>query len=344
MQIEIDKADSSSWERVLAQFDDASFYQTWAYGTAGGGRKSVSHLVAKEGEEVLGCCQVAIRRLPSGATGFADVKWGPLCVKTGGRFNPDVLVRLLHEIKEEYAQRRGLLLRVWPHATRDRQVIWKTTLESESFRLNQSERPYRTLMLDVSPPLEELRKNLLQKWRNCLNKAEKNELVVLEGTSDELFRTFQGLAAEMRERKNLGPAVDYEEYRRIQQDLPASAKMQIMICQHNGEPVAAAICSVLGNTAIYMLGATGQKGLGLNGSYLLQWRMIEWMKAKGVRYYDLGAFNPELNPSVYHFKLGVAGKSGWEETFLGNYLGAFNWRGRLAETAMHLARILRRSA
>ena len=59
--------------------------------------------------------------------------------------------------------------------------------------------------------------------------------------------------------------------------------------------------------------------------------MIQWMKEIGIHYYDLGVFNPQRNPGVYHFKLGVAGKNGWEETFLGEYYGCFNLTGHIAK-------------
>ena len=36
----------------------------------------------------------------------------------------------------------------------------------------------------------------------------------------------------------------------------------------------------------------------------------EWIKEKGLRYYDLNGINPETNPGTYHFKRGLAGKKG----------------------------------
>ena len=233
------------------------------------------------------------------------------------------------------------MLRIWPHARGEIKQKLKAILETQGFVRDSSERPYRTLFLDLSPPLESLRQNLLQKWRNCLNKAERAELGVVEGTNDELFQVLIGLTKEMCERKNLDTGVDYQEFQRIQGSLPEPLKMRIMVCEASGEPVCAAACSVIGDTGIYLLGATGQKGLSLNGSYLLQWHMIQWMKEKRVRYYDLGAFNPQLNPGVYHFKLGIAGKKAWEETFLGMFQGCFNLSSRIAKILVECSRLLR---
>jgi hypothetical protein len=328
LHIEIDKFDKNSWHDLITRFDDASFYQTWSYGTSIG--RKVSHIALKAGEDILGCCQASLRRLPFHSIGVADIHWGPLCIRKGRSFEPNTLFHLVHSIKEEYAIKRGYMLRIWPHAKGEGKEPLKQFLKSEGFYVNMSERPYRTLILDLTPSLPDLRRNLLQKWRNCLNKAEKSGIRVVEGTGNNLYDIFFKLGQEMADRKNLTAIVkSYKEFRLIQADLPEPLKMKIMICEADSEPVSAAVYSVVGDTGIYMLGATGEKGLRLNASYLLQWRMIERMKENGVRYYDLGAFNPELNPGVYHFKSGVAGKSGLDETFLGEFNGCFNLSGQI---------------
>lgn len=336
-QIEVDKIDKADWNNLIAQFDDASLYQTWSYGASS--KKSISHIVIRDNECTIGCCQVELKHLPFSKIGVADIVWGPLCVKKGGIFNQDVLFQMIIGIKQEYAVKRGYLLRIRPHVTGERKELLKQILESEGFKRNLSERPYRTFKLDLSPSIEDLRKNFLQKWRNCLNKAERNELKVVEGTSDELYDKFLILLDQMVERKKF--KVDYGAYRCIQKDLPDNYKMKILICEANSEPVCALVCTAIGDTGIYLLGATGQKGLSLNASYLLQWYMIQWLKENGFHYYDLGAFNPELNPSVYHFKKGIAGKKECEEIFLGEYRGGFNFNGKIADFFLNYVKLLR---
>lgn len=328
--VEIDRVDRDSWDQLITQFDDANICQTWSYGISSG--RDTSHIIIKEGSTIRGCCQLILRRLPLLNIRIAHIKWGPLCLKKGETFRPEILLHLVRAIKEEYAIKRGCLLRIEPHAVEERKELLRQILENEGFK-RAAERPYRTLKLDLSPPLADLRNNFLQKWRNCLNKAERSEIQVVEGTGDDLYGMFLSLATEMVERKNLNKAHvdDVLAYRRIQGNLPESLKMKIMIGKMDAEPVCAAICSALGDTGVYLFGATSQKGLKLNASYILQWRMIQWMKERGVRYYDLGAFNAKRNPGVYHFKLGISGKSGWEETFLGEFFGCFNLSGKFGK-------------
>lgn len=334
-QIEIDKVDRTLWDYLMTQFDDASIYQTWSMGKIVKAN-SLSHIIVKIGGEIHGCCQVRLKRIPYINVGFADIIWGPICMKRGKPLEPNILLNLICGIKEEYGINRGYMVRIWPHAKGERKKILKQIFESEGFKSNPEGRPYRTFIIDLSSTLEDLRKNLLQKWRNCLNKAERNDLKVVEGTDKDLFRIFLILAKEMGERKSFFQGVDYDVYRQVQENLSESLKMKIMICELDGEPVCAAICSAIGDTGIYLLGASGQKGLTVNASYLLQWRMIQWLKKNGFRYYDLGAFNAEINPGVYHFKRGLAGKKECEEIFLGRYDGCFNLRGRMANLILLL--------
>jgi FemAB family len=63
----------------------------------------------------------------------------------------------------------------------------------------------------------------------------------------------------------------------------------------------------MGDSAIYLLGATSDDGLNAKGAYLLQWTMIQWLKENGIKWYDLGGIDPEGNPGVYSFKRGLSG-------------------------------------
>ena len=300
--------DKTAWSDLLEQFDDATIYQTWSYGAVRWGVKNINHLVLKKGDELCGIAQVITKKIPVIGGGIAYIPWGPLWQRKGTERNLQTLHYLLRALKEEYVTRRRLMLRINPHIIdNDGQEI-KTILDEQGFRLVSSSGAYRTLLLDLSPPLEEIRKNLNQKWRNQLNRAEKNEIKIIEGSSRELYAQFMKLQKEMLARKGYEPGVDYEEFGEIQHDLTSSEKMKIMICDDHGVPVTATIVTALGNKGIYLLGANGDKGLQLKGSYLLQWQMIKWMKEQGYRWYDLGGINPESNPGVYHFKSGLSGK------------------------------------
>jgi lipid II:glycine glycyltransferase (peptidoglycan interpeptide bridge formation enzyme) len=166
---------------------------------------------------------------------------------------------------------------------------------------------YRTIVVDLSPSVEVLRKKLDPKWRNKLAGSEKKDLRVIAGSGNEEYRTFCQIYSQMRQRKTFETTVDVEEFGRIQQDLPEPQRMRVLICEDKGVPVAGLVASAMGDTAIYLLGATSDDGLKSKGAYLLQWTLIKWLKENGLKWYDLGGIDPERNPGVYHFKRGFSG-------------------------------------
>ncbi len=119
---------------------------------------------------------------------------------------------------------------------------------------------------------------------------------------------------QMQQRKRFETTVDIEEFARIQEDLPETHRMRILICELDGIPVAGLVASALGDSAIYLLGATSDDGLNAKGAYLLQWTLIQWLRESGVKWYDLGGIDPEGNPGVYSFKKGLSGADVYQLT------------------------------
>jgi lipid II:glycine glycyltransferase (peptidoglycan interpeptide bridge formation enzyme) len=195
-------------------------------------------------------------------------------------------------------------------------------MKNHGFTHNSNVKPYRTFLLDLSPSLEELRKNLDHQWRKRLNSAEKSNLVITKGVEEEEFSTFQELYYEMLSRKKFEPGIDDRDLRKIQSDSPDFLKMKIFICSHDGKPIASYVISAIGEVGVPLLSATGNEGLRLNGSYLIQWEIIKWLKEKGFMWHDLGGIDPIGNPGVYNFKRGIAGKNGKEVTQLGQFFHA----------------------
>jgi lipid II:glycine glycyltransferase (peptidoglycan interpeptide bridge formation enzyme) len=152
-----------------------------------------------------------------------------------------------------------------------------------------------------------LRKRLDKKWRNQLSRAEKNNLTIVSGRSKIEFQAFREIYSQMLSRKQFETTVDIDEFARIQESLPEQQRMHVSIAHHQGVPVAGLVASAMGNSAIYLLGATSDEGLNAKGAYLLHWTLIQAMKESGIKSYDLGGIDPEVNPGVYHFKQGFSG-------------------------------------
>jgi lipid II:glycine glycyltransferase (peptidoglycan interpeptide bridge formation enzyme) len=298
---------------MLDLFEDANLYHTWSYGAVRWGEENLSHLVLKRGGEVLGLAQVRVIRPTRFKFGMAYLRWGPLYERRGRPHDSEVVVALARSLEEEYVCKRKLFLRILPNAFAGtpRAAAIQAAFGRFTPEPLGGDNTYRTFIVDLSPSIEDLRKKLDKKWRNQLSSSEKNNLKVVQGKggdgcSDE-YRTFCLIYNQMRRRKTFKTTVDVEEFGRIQQDLPERHHMRVLICEDRAVPVAGLVASAMGDSAIYLLGATSDEGLRSKGAYLLQWTLINWLKENGFKWYDLGGIDPERNPGVYHFKRGLSG-------------------------------------
>jgi lipid II:glycine glycyltransferase (peptidoglycan interpeptide bridge formation enzyme) len=318
-KVEIDSIQEAKWEQLLPEFDDSSIHQAWSSGKMQWGERNLSHLILKRDGKVVAMAQIGIKKLPVVKVGVATVYWGPLWRRNGKQEDYDILDKMIEALKNEYANKRGLMLRIWPigFEVLDKRTI--SIINNHGFRRNLAILPYRTILLNLSAPLDELRKNFDQKWRNKLNAAEKQNLNIVDGDSIELYNGFLKMLKETVLRKKFETRIDYNAYRRIQCELPEFLKLKVFVCNFEGKPVSGGVFSAIGKTGNYLLGATANSGLRVNGSNLIQWCAIKWFKEKGCLWYDLGGIDPCGNPGVYHFKLGVAGKKGMDVTHIGQF-------------------------
>ncbi len=305
----IDRVGESEWSEMMDRFEDANIYQAWSYGAVQWRKSHLSHLVLKRHGETVGMAQLRIVRPGNLKLGVAYLRWGPLCHLRGRELDPEIVQAMAIALREEYVSKRGLYLEIVPNAFSGslRAEIFQSAFARFDCKLGVGVEQYRTLVLDLEDPLEELRKKLDKKWRNQLNAAERNNLKVFEGEGLETYGKFCNLYTQMWTRKRFETSVSIEDFGHIQEHLPRKQRMRVLICEYQNQPVAGLVCSAMGNSAIYLLGATNETGMKLKASYLLQWSLIRRLKENGTRYYDLGGIDPDANPGVHHFKSGLSG-------------------------------------
>jgi lipid II:glycine glycyltransferase (peptidoglycan interpeptide bridge formation enzyme) len=306
----IDKISESDWNDLLLQFADASIYQTWAYGAVHWGRTQLSHLVLKRNGEIVAATQVRIVQIPIIKKGVAYIRWGPLWRLNGLEAEIEIFSQALSALKREYVEKRGLLLRIIPNVFRTDSCAPSvlSLLAELGFSLQTTTPAYHTMRLDLSKSIEDIRKGLHQRWRNKLKNAEKSGFTVSIQSDDAAYQRFLDAYHQMMSRKRFETTVDPTEFARIQSTLPGMFKMQVLLCEKDGELFNALVVAPAGDTAIYLLAATANAGLQANGAFLLQWKAIEMLKQDGRRWYDLGGVNPLTNPGVYQFKSGIGGE------------------------------------
>lgn len=309
-QARIDCVTREEWSSLLSCFEDANVYQTWSYGAIRWGESNLSHLLLMQEGEVIGMAQLRIVKIPMLRCGIAYLRWGPLWLVRGRKSDSSVVTALADALFYEYVRRRRLLLRIVPNAFvgsqrgRDLQAAFSGNRTLTTGLTNQE----RTVLLDLSLPLEILRERLDQKWRNQLNRAEREGLTIQLGDGMEDYDVFLNIYREMWGKKRFETSVDVQEFALICRDLSENSKLKILTCRHQGVPAGAIVCSAMGMGGIYLLGATNELGRKTKAAYLLQWAMIKWLKENGFTEYDLGGVDVERNPGVFHFKSGLSGQ------------------------------------
>lgn len=315
----IDAVNRREWHEILNQFSDANIYQTWSYDGIRFGEKKISHLILRSGGVTVAAVQARLVSIPLLGLGAAYIRWAPVWKLRNQIPEPIIFQQALRALRNEYVCRRRLILRIFPILYDDNTQTYTDILSQEGYTPVRGENRSRTLIMDISQPLDELRKKFDQKWRNCLNRSERNNMEFIEGTGDSLFADFIGLYRVMLDRKKFEEPNDINEFRMIQRDLAPEQKMRIFLCRSGGVSSAGVICAVVGDTGVYLFGATNDEGMTNKGSYLLQWKAIQWMKNNGISHYNLNGINPEKNPGGYHFKAGLSGKNGQDIHYLGRY-------------------------
>jgi len=305
----VDESDESHWYGLLEEFDDASLYQTWAYGAERWGQNSLSHLVLLKEGQAVAIAQVRVSRLPAVGLRVAYVSNGPLWRRRGLPADPENYRGILRALRTEYSVRRGAVLRILPKGIRSDACPIGTWAQEVGFHNLKANENHRTFLVDLSPPLHDLRRGLHKRWREKLNRAQRNALEIDDGTDDSLYGEFLELFEQMHDRKKFVRFVDVHQFRRVQAALPDRCKMRILIARSSSHaPVAALVWSLLGDTGVPVFSATGSAGLKSHGAYLLRWTMMEQCKELGGRFMDQGGVDPVANPGGYHFKAGMGGQ------------------------------------
>ncbi len=310
MTITIQPVERGEWRTLVPAFRDYNYRQLWDFGVACARRVGAvsEHVAIRRDNEVIGLADVRIKHIPLMGTGVAYVNGGPLVRSVDPSSDSQRLRTVLARLADHYGKSRKLVLRIQPPPVADDWNDVQRKIFQDSGYDNHGRRdPYRTIILDICPPLEVLRKRLDQKWRNCLNNAEKRRLAVKIGSDENLFSTFLHLYHEMTARKHFHVDLPPEFYLQVQKELSDQERFLVSIIYENDQPIAGHVSSILGCTCVYLLGATTDVGLKSRAAYLVQWSVIQAAKDKGCHWYDLGGIDPEGNPGVYHFKKGMGG-------------------------------------
>jgi hypothetical protein len=303
--------DRAEWEAAVPRFRDYSYRQSWAYGERLAARRGAisEHVAIRRGSETIGLADVRIKSLPVIGGGLAYVSGGPLVGIPGGVGEElDRLELAVGALVREFVERRGLTLRIAaPIGLAEHNDAVAERLARSGFSASPNVGRYHTVLLDVDRPLEEIRASFHKHWRRHLNGALRNDLEMTFGTDLDRFEVVGRMSEALRARKGYELDLDASFYADVQRELRTEDQLVVGLVLKDGTPVAGNITSIHGDTAVYLVGASTEAGLGSKAGYLMHWRTIELLRERGLRWYDLGGIDPVANPGVTSFKLRTNG-------------------------------------
>jgi lipid II:glycine glycyltransferase (peptidoglycan interpeptide bridge formation enzyme) len=264
--------------------------------------RRVDRIVITSQNQVQLAAQAKIKKIPIFGFGVVDIVWGPLCHPTTW-FDPDEIALLLSVLKREYLKSTKVQMRIEPRGhvdeTLNKAIV--CALENNGFQRKETFREYRTIVLDLWKSLDTLRANFHPKWRAELVSAEKTKLTVSYGRDLTYFDRFMVIYDAMWSKKRFPTGVRVGWVRRM--FYHNDHNLHVFLIQSDGADVAGAIISQSGDTGPYYLGAS-MPGLRDSKSpgYLLHWKIIEYLKNAGIRWYDLGGLLDQEESGVDRFK------------------------------------------
>jgi CelD/BcsL family acetyltransferase involved in cellulose biosynthesis len=306
--VDVDTIAPDDWDRLVADFSDASYEQTACWTDGRWGARRSSHILLRRDGIPVGGSRVVVLRLPGLRRGLAYVKFGPLWRRRGAPAGDDAYRATVAALVEEYCVRRGHYLTVMPRPTPEHWEHETRMLAELGFaarrRMVDPNRYLVATTIDVATQLQSLE----QKWRYNLRHALRQGLGCAAVGVEEGLGAFAAMHARMVARKRFADRDALELLVDLTRRLAEPMRPRFVLARHEGRPVAGAVVALCGDTAYYLFGASDDSALPLKAGYALHWWITGWVSELGVRWYDLGG--DARSAGLRQFKKGLVGKSG----------------------------------
>jgi len=292
-------ADVQGWDELVVATGRPHLTQTaaWAEVKAATGW-TARRFVLEDGRGSVrhGVAQVLLRRLPLGIT-VAYAPRGPLV-------EPGRVSEAITALRDALARERCASLLCDPEVPDDAGLL--AELERAGVRRSPVfVQPRRTLLMDLAQEPDALQAAMKKKTRQYIHKAERGG-VVTEQTNDldRFLAVLRAVAA--RDRFALHSRAYFEKLVSALGD-----RAEMLIARVGDEDAGAMLVARVEDRAWELYGGWSGAHGELRPFYLLKWRAMLRMRAKGARRYDMwglaeGADDPLAG--VENFKLGFGGE------------------------------------
>ncbi len=171
--------------------------------------------------------------------------------------------------------------------------------------------PELAWILDITPPKEELLKNMRKTTRYSIRKAEKDGVEVIKSTAPDDIEKFWRVYQSTVDRQHFVP-FSKNYLRREFEIFAAQDKAILFFGQYKGEIISTAYAIFEPWSGFYHHGASISKYTSVPASQLVQWHVIEEAKQRGCVRYNFWGVVPETTKThpwagLSTFKRGFGG-------------------------------------
>jgi lipid II:glycine glycyltransferase (peptidoglycan interpeptide bridge formation enzyme) len=302
------------WDDWVAGVPGGHHLQTsgWGHVKADAGWQA-TRIVLRDSERIVGGCQLLSRRIPLFGA-IAYVPRGPLLASR----DPAVLDALLAALRDHARRNRILLLKIQPPVDRTDlpDLLGRRGLVESGLHTA----PVASVLVDVgsAPDEDALVRALHATTRRRIRQARRGGVTVRTGTGDDL-PILQASIEATAQRQGFDPyTADY--YRRLWAAFGASGHARLLVAEHEGVPLSAALLIAFGDRVLYKIGGwRGVEGSPPGANELVHWTGISWARDAGYRFYDFEGIpldvaqaalsgNRAVRHGVAFFKLGFGGE------------------------------------
>ena len=287
------------WREYLARAKNTNWMQSWAYAQATFATEYFKTRIALVVHENKPVAMMSVQEIKIGPLHFVNLKRGPLWFEQP---TEALFLEFAKSFRQEFPKSLGQRLRWMPEFEIKEETLGQ--LKSIGFKLHRH--TFTTSWIDLSQSEDSLRKNLQQKWRNCLNKALRSSLDVKVENSNQSFPLFmEYFRAHVEKKKYQAPS---ERFLQVEfKELSRQSDQYFIWAYFNGVPAAAIAVVTQGKTASYRLGWTTPEGRKHNAHHALLWKALLISKEKGLTAFDVGGLLLDEASGFSRFKIGLGG-------------------------------------
>ncbi|MFN2141474.1 MAG: lipid II:glycine glycyltransferase FemX [Candidatus Promineifilaceae bacterium] len=276
--------DDAAWDDFVANHPHGSILQTtnWARLKNRFGWSSERVWLKRDGALAAGA-QILYRSALLGIFKVGYIAHGPLV-----DWNDDEQIAVLMGQIDESAYKNGAgIIKMEP-------LLWQNEISADRWRDICEEndllmtadtiQPPRTIIVDISPAEEEILAAMKSKTRYNIRLSARKDVVVRQGTGEDL-NAFADLMQTTGQRDGFG--THEPEYYATMFSFFAPDNAVLLIAEFEEKPLAAAMITALGDTAVYLYGASSNEERNRMPAYAVQWAAMQWAKERGCTRYDL---------------------------------------------------------